>query len=289
MKLKQWFAFILLGLIWGSSFLWIKIAVQEISPFLLVAFRLLFGILGLMGVVFATHPIWPHDRNAWLNLTILGLTNNALPYVLISWGELYIDSAVAAILNSTVPLFTMLFAHFLLTDDRITPYRLLSMLVGFLGVVILVIRDIHGNIQTSILGQVAVLLACVAYAISTIIARRTTQNIAPAVRAVIPLFGADILLWTVTPVVDPHLALPHFLITWIAVIWLGLIGVAVAYILYFYLLHNVGPTRTTFVTYVFPLVGVILGVIFLNEKLDWNLAVGAFLIVGSIMFVNRKA
>jgi drug/metabolite transporter (DMT)-like permease len=242
-----------------------------------------------MGVVFITHPIWPLDRNTWLNLTILGLTNNALPYVLISWGEQYIDSAVAAILNSTVPLFTMLFAHFLLTDDRITPYRLFSMLSGFLGVVILVIRDIHGNIQTSILGQVAVLLACVSYAISTIIARRTTQNIAPAVRAVIPLFGADILLWTVTPVIDQHLVLPHFPLTWIAVIWLGLMGVAVAYILYFYLLHNVGPTRTTFVTYVFPLVGVFLGVIFLNEKLDWNLAVGAFLIVGSIMFVNRKA
>jgi drug/metabolite transporter (DMT)-like permease len=287
-KFKEWFAFILLGLIWGSSFLWIKIAVQDISPFLLVAFRLLFGILGLIVVVVATHPVWPRDRKTWLNLTLLGLTNNALPYVLISWGEQYIDSAVAAILDSTVPLFTMLLAHFLLTDDRIIPYRLFSMLIGFLGVVILVIRDINNNIQTSFLGQTAVILACISYAISTIIARRTTQDIAPAVRAVIPLFGADILLWTITPIIETHLTLPHVSLTWIAVIWLGVMGVTVAYVLYFYLLHSVGPTRTTFVTYLFPLVGVILGVIFLREKLDWNLAVGAVLIVGSIIFVNKK-
>lgn len=288
MKYKEWFTFILLGLIWGSSFFWIKIAVQEISPFLLVAFRLLFGIIGLIGVVFATHPIWPRDRKTWIYLTLLGFTNNALPYVLISWGEQYIDSAVAAILDSTVPLFTMLLAHFLLKDDRITPYRLLSLLIGFLGVLILVARDFNNNIQTSFLGQAAVLLACISYAISTIIARRTTQNIAPAVRAVIPLFGADILLWTITPIIETRLRLPHFPLTWIAVIWLGLMGVTVAYILYFYLLHAVGPTRTTFVTYLFPLIGVVLGVIFLSERLDWNLAVGAVMIVGSIMLVNIK-
>jgi hypothetical protein len=105
LKIKDWLAFILLGLAWGSSFLWIKIAVQEVDPFTLVAFRLLFGILGLLAVVAINRPAWPKDRRLWLALALLGLTNTAIPFVLISWGELYIDSAVAALFYASSPVF----------------------------------------------------------------------------------------------------------------------------------------------------------------------------------------
>ncbi len=91
MKTKDWLAFILLGTVWGSSFLWIKIAVQEIGPILLVALRLLFGILALLVVAAYSRPSWPRQRRVWINLAILGLINNALPYALISWGEQYIE------------------------------------------------------------------------------------------------------------------------------------------------------------------------------------------------------
>ena len=139
MKLKDWLAFAALGLAWGSSFLWIKIAVQEIGPFTLVAFRLLFGILGLLLVVAISRPEWPKTRRQWLALVLLGITNTAVPFTLISWGEQYIDSAVAAILNSTVPLFTMVIAHFALSDDRLSAARLAGLLTGFAGVVILAV------------------------------------------------------------------------------------------------------------------------------------------------------
>jgi hypothetical protein len=157
MKTKHWLAFITLGLIWGSSFLWIKIAVSEISPILLVALRLLFGILGSVVVVLIARPVFPKERKLWLVLTLIGFTNNALPYVLISWGEQYIDSAVAAILNSTTPLFTMIIAHFFLHDDRLS---------GTLGVadwvcriVVLMSRDLEpGFWDQSVItiGQLAV-------------------------------------------------------------------------------------------------------------------------------------
>lgn len=287
MKTKDWLAFILLGTIWGSSFLWIKIAVQEIGPILLVAIRLLFGILALLVVVAYTRPALPKGRQIWINLTILGLINNALPYTLISWGEKYIDSAVAAILNSTTPLFTMLVAHIFLTDDRMTRRRVFALGMGFLGIVLLVSRDLSGASQGNILGQAAVLAAAVSYSFASVFARRTTQGLSPSVQALVPLLGADLLLWMMVPVVESPLTLPSLPITWFALIWLGVLGVAIAFLLFFYLLHSVGPTRTVLVTYVFPLVGVALGVIFLGERLDWQLLGGAMLVISSVVIVNR--
>jgi len=288
MKPKDWAAFILLGLVWGTSFLWIKIAVKEIGPLLLVSLRLLIGILGLLVYVGWTKPKFPLDCQTWIQLTILGLINNAIPYLLISWGEIYIDSAVAAILNSTAPLFTMVLAHFFLTDDPMTSKRVIALFIGFLGIVVLMERDLNGVLVRGVLGQLAVLTAAVFYAISSIYARRITSDQPAAIRAIMPLIGADILVWMITPIAEHPIVLPTLPITWLAVIWLGIMGVSLAYILYFYLLHSVGPTRTVLVTYVFPLVGVILGVLYLGETLDWNLIVGGLMVIGGIVLVNRQ-
>ena len=288
MRTKDWLAFIALGTIWGSSFLWIKIAVQGIGPVTLVAFRLLFGILGLLVVAFYTHMEWPRQPRMWLILTVIGIINNAIPYVLISWGEQYIPSSVAAILNSTTPLFAMVFAHFLLHDDRLTLPRLSGVLVGFIGVIILVSADLLGGLGFNVLGQLAVLLASVSYAGASVFARRNTRGVSPITLALVPLLGADLLIWLAVPIAQSPPKFPVLPVTWLAVIWLGLMGTCVAFLLYYFLLHSVGPTRTTLVTYVFPLVGVVLGVIFLHEVLDWHSLVGGALIVGSILVVNLR-
>ena len=289
MKPKDWLAFILLGTVWGSSFLWIKIAVQEIGPILLVALRLLFGILALLVVVAYRRPQWPRQRRVWINLAMLGLINNALPYALISWGEQYIDSGVAAVLNSTTPLFTMIVAHLFLTDDRMTRQRVLSLLMGFAGVVVLFSRDLFSGPRGSLLGQMAVLLASISYAFASVFARRTTKDVSLVIRALVPLLGADLMMWTLVPVFESPVSLPQLPLTWFSIVWLGVLGVAVAFLLYFYLLHSVGPTRTVLVTYIFPLVGVALGVIFLNERLDWQLLAGTMLIIASVVMVNTRS
>jgi drug/metabolite transporter (DMT)-like permease len=288
MKLKDWLAFILLGTIWGSSFLWIKIAVQEIGPLLLVALRLLFGIFALLVVVAYNRPQWPRQRRVWVNLALLGLINNALPYTLISWGEQYIDSAVAAVLNSTTPLFTMLIAHLFLTDDHMTRQRVISLFLGFTGIVLLFSRDLLAGPQGSLLGQMAVLLASISYAFASVFARRTTRGLSPVVQALVPLLSADLLLWTLAPAAESPLTLPQLPLTWLSLIWLGVLGTGAAFLLYFYLLHSVGPTRTVLVTYIFPLVGVALGVIFLNESLDWQLMAGAVMVIASVVLVNTR-
>ena len=289
MKTKDWLAFVALGLAWGSSFLWIKIAVQETGPFTLVGLRLLFGILGLLLVVAYSRPAWPSERRMWAILGVIGVTNTAIPFVLISWGEVHIDSALAAVLNSTVPLFTMVIAHLALSDDRLTPSRLAGLLVGFGGIVVLLSRDLLSGSQNNLLGQGAVLLAAIFYAASSVYARREARGVSPIVHALVPLLVADATIWLVTPIVEAPISIPRLPLTWLALAWLGLVGSCLAYLLFFYLLHSIGPTRTTLVTYIFPLVGVALGVIFLGELLDWHLFVGASLVVGSIAVVNSRA
>lgn len=288
MKTKDWLAFAGLSLAWGSSFLWIKIAVAEVGPFLLVALRVLFGILGLVLVAFLRRPEWPRDRRAIVVLIILGITNTALPFVLISWAEIYIDSAVAAILNGSLPLFTMLVAHFTLADDRMTRQRVIGLFVGFVGVIVLTLRDMQGDIRLNLLAQGAMILAVLLYAGSSVFARRNAKGISPIVHALVPLFSADGFIWTGALLIESPITLPVEPITWIALLWLGLIGSCSAYLLYFYLLHSIGPTRATMVTYMFPVVGVVLGVTFLGEVLDFSLVVGAILVLCSLWIVNRR-
>jgi drug/metabolite transporter (DMT)-like permease len=286
MKSRHWLAFIILGVIWSASFLWIKIAIREMGPFTLVGYRVLFGALAGIVISLVFRSAWPHDRAAWITLIILGLTSTAIPFVLISWGEQTIDSAVASILNASVPLFTILMAHFMLKDDRMTLQRVLGLLAGFSGVVILLSKDLQPGQHNSIIGQVAVVLAAAFYAGSTIYARKRTENVPGVLRGIIPLISASVIMWVLIPFVEAPVHMPSLPITWVALLWLGVLGSGVALILWYYLLHEIGPTRATLVTYVFPMGGVILGVVFLKESVTWQLFVGALMIVASIVVVN---
>ena len=287
MKLKDWCIFILLGGIWSSSFLWIKIAVQEIGPITLVAWRVLFGLLfGVVAILIGRVPL-PRRFDIWRPLLILGISNVAIPFFLISWGEQAIDSAVAAILDATVPLFAIVIAHLTLHDDRITVPKVLGLLLGFVGVVVLMSKDI-GTSSGSILGQAAVVLASAFYAGSSVYARKSTENTAGIMRSVGPLVSSTAVMWLAAPLAESPLRLPHLPITWIALLWLGILGSGFAFILAYYLIHAIGPTRTTMVTYLFPLGGVILGVGFLGERLTWQLLAGALLIIASLAVANLR-
>lgn len=286
MKFKHWMIFLLLGAIWSSSFMWIKIAIQEISPGMLVAFRALFGLLFGVVVISIQRVEWPRTLKAWFPLLLLGITNVAIPFFLISWGEKYIDSAVASVLDATVPLFTILIAHYLLQDDKITLPKLFGLLIGFAGVVVLMSQDLLSSSTNSLLGQAAVILASIFYAVNSVYIRKTTEAIPGIVRSAGPLISASAMMWLATFLFERPVQMPQLGITWIALLWLGIFGSGLAFAMAYYLIHEIGPTRTTMVTYLFPLGGVILGVTFLNEKLTWQLIVGAVLIVLSLIVAN---
>jgi drug/metabolite transporter (DMT)-like permease len=287
LKPKHWLIFILLGAIWSSSFMWIKIAVQEVGPITLVAFRVLFGLLFGIVVIFIQRVQLLRSFKEWFPLLLLGITNVAIPFFLISWGEQSIDSAVAAILDATVPLFTILIAHYLLHDDKMTMPKVLGLLIGFAGVVVLMSKDI-GSSFGSVLGQLAVVLASAFYAGSAVFARKTTEDTPGILRSAGPLVSATVVIWLATFLIEKPVEIPQLGITWVALLFLGILGSGVAFVLAYYLIHEIGPTRTSMVTYLFPVGGVILGVIFLNEHLSWQLVVGSLLVIASLAVVNWK-
>jgi drug/metabolite transporter (DMT)-like permease len=285
LKPKHWFIFLLLGAIWSSSFMWIKIAVQEVGPSTLVAFRVLFGLLFCIVVISLQRIPWPKTFRDWLPLLVVGITNLAIPFYLISWGEQSIDSAIAAILDATVPLFTIVVAHFSLRDDKMTLPKVLGLGIGFLGVVVLLSKDV-GASPGSLVGQAAVVLASVFYAGSAIYVRKSTENIPGIFRSAGPLVSATAVMWLAVFLSEGQVEIPRLGITWIALLFLGVVGSGLAFFLAFYLIHEIGPTRTTMVTYVFPLGGVVLGVIFLHEQPTWQLITGGVLIIASLVVAN---
>jgi drug/metabolite transporter (DMT)-like permease len=295
MKLKDWVTFLALTLIWGASFLWIKIAVRDIGPVSLVAFRLFFGLAGLLAFFPVLRPKIPRERRVWVNLAILGVTSSALPWFFISWAETTIDSAIASVLNGTVPLFTMIVAHFALRDDKITAGRVLGLLLGFGGVVILSLRPATaGDAVTpphpalSVVATGAMLLATFSYAIGAVHARRNLGGVSPLIQAFFSMAFSLVVILAVAIAVEGGPRVPARLDTWAALGWLGVLGAGIASYIFYKLLHSVGPTRASLVTYTLPVVGVTLGVIVLKERLDWRLVVGTLLIVSGVWVVNHR-
>lgn len=286
MKPKHWLVFITLGAIWSSSFLWIKIGVQDIGPMSLTAFRMLFGAITAVAIGVYQKVEWPRDLKTWVIFAILGPASLAFPIFFISWGEQTIDSAVASILNATTPLFTIFIAHFVLQDDKMTLQKVLGLLIGFAGTVVLLSEDLTVGAHSSVIGQAAVILASIFYAGSAVFGRKFTQHVEGTVRGAMFLITSAIFMWIVGPLAEKPFEFPSLPLTWIALLWLGILGSGIAVIMLWYLIHEVGPTRASLVTYLFPVGGVILGVIFLNEHLSWQLLAGTVLIILSLAVVN---
>ena len=286
MSAKNWLKFLFLGLVWGSSFLWIKLALQEANPFMLVFFRVSFASLGLLLYFHFMH--YRFALRWWWVYAIIGFFNVAFPFVLISWAETHISSGLASILNSTVPLFTMLIASFFYKEDKLTLARGIGLAIGFAGVLILSSTRLEGNSEFQTLGILAMLVAACAYGASTVFARRVNSAITPQEHSLGQMLGGMVFITPAMLVTNAPLHLPQHPITWAAFAWLGLIGSFVAAVIWFSLIYEVGPSRTSMVTYMFPLVGVLLGIIFLDEKMSWQLVTGGILILVGIYMVNSK-
>jgi drug/metabolite transporter (DMT)-like permease len=280
-----------LGIIWGTSFLWIKIAVADVTPLVLVGFRTLFASLGLAAVVYHYRkimPTWQELRPRLPVFIVIALCNISFPWALISWGEQFIDSGVASIINSTMPLFTIILAPFMIDDERITLPKVAGLITGFIGVVLLMLPNVKGGLDQNLLGMGACLLSSIFYAFAAVYARKNTRGLPPQLQAFLQLSFGSAFIWISVFATEGTPTLPSKGLTWIALLWLGLLGSCLAYIMYYYLLHKIGPTRTSMTTYISPLVGVVLGMLFLDEPMYWQTMLGAVLILSGIFIVNLK-
>ncbi|MCA9979096.1 MAG: DMT family transporter [Anaerolineales bacterium] len=287
MRLKNFLWILLLAAIWGPSFLFIKVAVQDIPPVTLVMARVALASLTLYLIVRAQGRRLPQLGRVWRHFAFMGFFAHALPFVLFSWGELHVDSAMASILNGTTPLFTVILAHFLVADDRMTPLKLAGTLLGFVGLMALVAPSLLGGVQVETLGLLGMAVAAVCYAITIIYSRQHLRGLPPLVAPTAQLMMAAIFLLPISLIVDkPYsLAMPG----WPALaglLGLSLLGTAVAFAVYYHILEKSSATELSMVTYLIPVFGIALGVIVLGEQLTWNIYLGfAFILLG-VMTVN---
>lgn len=278
---------LLLAALWGPSFLFMKVAVEDVPPLTIAATRALIGATFLLIVLRLQQKRLPRDRRLLKHLAFVALVHNALPFVLFAWGEQYISSALASILNGTTPLFTILLAHFFVVGDRLNLVKLVGVLMGFGGLMLLVAPSLAGGLQATTLGILAVTLAAASYGVAIVYSRNHLRGlpalVAPATQlslAALYVLPLALLLdqpWTL-PAPSPAAAL--------SLLALGIMGTGLAFVVYYRLLETAAPTYVSMVTYVIPVFGVILGVLVLGEQLTWLTLAGFALILAGVMIVS---
>lgn len=281
-----WLIFGLLGMCWGTSYLFIKIGVETLTPFTLITGRLAVGAAVLGLVLLAAREPLPRDRRVYGHLVMMAVLNIAIPFSLITFGEQAIDSALAAILNSSVPLFTIVIASLVLVDEPITLNRLLGLLVGFAGVLVLTSRSFGSGASGSLPGELAMIGSSISYAAGNVYARHNVRGLRPMVQAFFQVFFALVIVAALAFVLERPLALDWRPSSVFAVAWLGLLGSSIAYLCFFWLLARWGSTRSSMVAYLLPVVGIVAGFLVLNETIDARVLAGTALVVGGVALVN---
>lgn len=276
----------ILGLIWGSSFLFIKLGVNEMPPAFVAGGRLASGLVFLL-IALRVQKLGLPQKALWGRLLVVAIFNNTIPWILIPWGEQHITSALASILNATMPLFTVLIAHFATRDDRLTWLKLAGIAIGFAGVLVLIGADLRDITSANALGDLAVLLACVSYGAGAVYARQKLRGEDHTVLATGQL-GLALLLTTPLVVLSAGglQAVPSATAI-VAVVLLGVLGSGLAYIIFYWLIERASASQVSLVTYLLPVTAVFWGAALLKETLGPNTFAGFILICAGIFLVNK--
>jgi drug/metabolite transporter (DMT)-like permease len=283
----DWLVFFALGLMWGSSYLFIKIGVETLEPFTLIALRLAIGLAVLATVVFLAHEALPREPRIYGHLVVMSVINIALPFFLITSAEQTTDSALAAIINGSVPLFTIVIAALVLDDEPITVNRLIGLVVGFIGVVVIVSRGL-GSGESSVTGELALIGSSISYAVGAVYSRRNVRGLRPMIPALFQVGFAFVITAVLALIFERPFETQFRPDAVFAVVWLGILGSGFAYLAVFRLFSHWGATRTSLVAYLLPVVGIVLGFIVLNEQIDGRIALGTALVIGGVALVNAK-
>lgn len=270
----------LLALMWGASFLLIKLALEGLSPLQIVLGRLSAGAAVLLLIVAWRRQALPRGVRLWGHLALLGLVANIVPFFLFGFGEERITSGLAGVLNGSTPLFTLVFALAVLPEERLSAARAVGLGLGFAGVVLVVGPWDTNPLTSSVPGQLACLGASACYGIGFVYTRRfvSGRGHPPLALAAGQLSAGTLMLWLAAPLLarDP-IDLTATVVA--SVLALGAVGTGVAYLLYHRLVADAGATSTSMVTYLIPVVAVILGVVVLAEPIGWNLFAGAAVVI----------
>jgi drug/metabolite transporter (DMT)-like permease len=276
-----------LGCVWGASFLFIKVVVDETEPLELVLGRLFFGALTISLFMLATRHRLVVTRRLLVQMSVMAIFSNVIPFGLIAWGEEHIESGTASLLNATVPIFTAVIAAAFLPDEHFTVGRAVGLLLAFLGVGVLTAEGSLDVTDSNVLGQLAVVLAAVCYGCGAVYARTLLRgNDAVNLSVLQTSLGT---LYTI-PILLLVSGAPNYDLSaeaWASMFVLGVLGTGLGYIAWLWLIDSIGSVRASLVTYIVPIVAVVLGWLVLDESVGVNTIVGGLLIVAGVAVVMR--
>ncbi|MEU1973539.1 DMT family transporter [Microbacterium sp. NPDC019599] len=281
--------FVLTGVIWGSSFLFMKVALGGLSPAQVAWSRLVLGALALGLFVAIRREALPRRLAVWGHMTVLAVSFCVVPFLLFSWAQQHVTSGLASIYNATTPIMTAIMAALVFRVERLTPVQVGGIALGISGVVVIIAPWQGLDLSQSLVAQFAILGATACYGFSLAYMRRFASDtgMSPLMFSFLNIGIAAAIMVLLTPAIA---LTPVTLDPWIvlSVLLLGCLGTGVAYIWNQSTVRAWGPTRASTVTYITPLVGVVLGLLVLGEHLSWNEPVGALVVFLGILLAQNR-
>lgn len=284
----DWAQLLLLALIWGGAFFLTGVAVKGMPVLTLVAVRVAVAALVLWAVVLARGTPIPRAPAIWGAFLVMGALNNAVPFMLIAWGQRSVPSGLASILNATTPLFTVLVSAALLADERATAQKFAGVLIGLAGVAVMMGLDTVAGHGHALLPQLAILGAALSYALAGAFGRRFRRmGVDPILSAAGMVTGSSLMM---IPAALIHDGLPLAVAApyWAAAITNGVIATGLAYVIYFNILARAGATNISLVTFLVPVTAILLGWLFLHEVLGPAHAIGMVMIALGLMLIDGR-
>jgi drug/metabolite transporter (DMT)-like permease len=285
----EWLLLVALSVLWGGSFFFVEVALIELPPFTVVLARVALAALALLLIVLASgHPL-PRSPRLWGAFVVMGALNNLIPFSLIVWGQTRIGSGLASILNATTPLFTVVLAHLLTRDERLTPGRLAGVLAGLAGVAVMIGPEALAGLGSQVLAKLAVLGGALSYALAGIFGRRF-RTTPPLVTALGQVSASTFLILPLALLADRPWTLPQpGLATIGALAGIALLSTALAYVIYFRILAAAGATNLLLVTFLIPVSALVLGTAILGERLTGTQLAGMALIGLGLAAIDGRA
>lgn len=280
-------AFLALSGVWGASFLFIKVGLQGLSPAQVVLGRILFGAIALAVIMTVTRRRWPRDPRVWGHLLVVGIFFCAVPFTLFAWAEQYVPSSLASIYNATTPIMTLLLTPLVLRSERLDGVRTAGLLVGILGVVVLTGPwQLFGSAdpRSTVPAQLACLGATAGYGFAGLYLRRFVSGLPydSVTLSSVQLAMASAVVLVLAPL-DARGPVSLDVPVVLSIVALGVLGTGVAYVWYTRVMRDWGAARASTVTYLTPVVGVLLGVLVLGEGVHWYEPVGGAVVICGIL------
>jgi len=276
--------------IWGSTWLFIKLGLEDLPPFTFAAIRFIIAVAIVFLIIRIRGLALPRARADWILLAVTGILSFGFNYGLVFWGEQYITSGLAALLQATTPAFGLVFAHYNLPGERLSWTRIGGVVLGVFGVAVVFSNQLAVAGRQALAGCVALLLSSIFVAYSNVLVKKHGKNLNPAIMTAGQMLFGLLLLLVASITLEGNPLRYHWTpMAVIALLYLAVVGSVIAFLLYYWLILNMDVTKSMLIALVTPVVAVILGMIVLNEEFGWRtLAGGAMIILGIAFIVVRK-